>query len=354
MGGRQPLRPSGPVLHKKAVRDGSRDRGQSAPGKKIISKTYKALLFASILLPFVALWLIVFAAFAPDWEVVQLRVDRFLQLLCPGGGFNGAVLTLPTGTNGSRLILRQLLLLDGRQVSGGSLAEDTRLCRGLEGRVDRRKWGLDFNLSDIVGIRMGRESLERSAGLSKDTWEVYNIQAGVFKACNVVSAFPDTADKSSPASRNAATCFNYVLDAQRPREFGCRLLLMRMQNNLISCTIVVLMCVGCSVAIGVVSIAFRIVPAALVNAFLYLTAGLFVIFSNFIQQIKVDRVQSKWGPCYPIASLPEELYDPRFISVSNGWPIYVNWVTVFVFFAASCVWFIFKRLLNFETSKSII
>ncbi|BHF81175.1 hypothetical protein SprV_0702434800 [Sparganum proliferum] len=127
-----------------------------------------------------------------------------------------------------------------------------------------------------------------------------------------------------------------------------------MQNNLISCTIVVLMCVGCSVAIGVVSIAFRIVPAALVNAFLYLTAGLFVIFSNFIQQIKVDRVQSKWGPCYPIASLPEELYDPRFISVSNGWPIYVNWVTVFVFFAASCVWFIFKRLLNFETSKSII
>ncbi|VDL92801.1 unnamed protein product [Schistocephalus solidus] len=169
------------------LQDGCINTDNSTTGKKIISKTYKSLLFASILLPFIALWLIIFAAFAPDWELVNLRVDRFLQLLCPGGGFNGTVLTLSTGINSSRLILRQLLLVDGRQVGGGGLAEGIRLCRGLERSADHRKRGLDFTLSDIVGIRIGRESVEGAVVVDKDTWEVYNIQAGVFRACNVVN-----------------------------------------------------------------------------------------------------------------------------------------------------------------------
>lgn len=46
-----------------------------------------------------------------------------------------------------------------------------------------------------------------------------------------------------------------------------------MQNNVIACTIVVFLCVLSSLVVGAVSVYAHVVPAALVNAFLYLTAS---------------------------------------------------------------------------------
>ncbi|VUZ52279.1 unnamed protein product, partial [Hymenolepis diminuta] len=62
------------------------------------------------------------------------------------------------------------------------------------------------------------------------------------------------------------------------------------------------------------------VPAVLVNAFLYLTACVFIIFANCIEHIKLNHIQSKWGPCYPIANFTADLYDPKLIRVHYGWP----------------------------------
>ncbi|EUB53830.1 hypothetical protein EGR_11319 [Echinococcus granulosus] len=45
-----------------------------------------------------------------------------------------------------------------------------------------------------------------------------------------------------------------------------------MQNNLIACVIVVFLCIISSSIVGTVSVLARMVPAAMVNAYLYLTA----------------------------------------------------------------------------------
>ncbi|KAL5971421.1 hypothetical protein TSMEX_000851 [Taenia solium] len=140
-----------------------------------------------------------------------------------------------------------------------------------------------------------------------------------------------------------------------------------MQNNLIACTIIVFLCIIASMVIGAISVLARMVPAALVNAFLYLTAckfrfffpprlsvSVFIIFANCIEHIKVNHIQSKWGPCYPIVSLPPDLYDPTLIRVHYGWSVYVNWIVVGVFVASASVWFVLKQFLYVETAKAMI
>ncbi|VDD78511.1 unnamed protein product [Mesocestoides corti] len=127
-----------------------------------------------------------------------------------------------------------------------------------------------------------------------------------------------------------------------------------MQNNLIACVIIVFLCIISSFVVGSVSVLARIVPAALVNAFLYLTACVFIVFANCIEHIKVIHIRSKWGPCYPISDLPPELYNPQMITVHYGWPVYLNWAAVSVFLGSTCAWFTLKRILFVETSKAII
>ncbi|VDM33571.1 unnamed protein product [Hydatigera taeniaeformis] len=188
-----------------------------------------------------------------------------------------------------------------------------------------------------------------------------------------------------------------------------------MQNNLIACTIIVFLCIISSIVIGAISVLARMVPAAMVNAFLYLTACkfhlllspqlpiiqavltasppmrpkatrrsklakmrspvclttlniwvkfsvrwynsvecVFIIFANCIEHIKVNHIQSKWGPCYPIVSLPPDLYDPTLIRVQYGWSVYVNWIVVGVFLASASVWFVLKQFLYVETAKAMI
>ncbi|EUB54625.1 hypothetical protein EGR_10518 [Echinococcus granulosus] len=45
-----------------------------------------------------------------------------------------------------------------------------------------------------------------------------------------------------------------------------------MQNNLIACVIVVFLCIISSTIVGAISVLARMVPATMVNAYLYLTA----------------------------------------------------------------------------------
>uniref|UniRef100_A0A0R3VVA6 G_PROTEIN_RECEP_F3_4 domain-containing protein n=1 Tax=Taenia asiatica TaxID=60517 RepID=A0A0R3VVA6_TAEAS len=217
-----------------------------------------------------------------------------------------------------------------------------------------------------------------------------------------------------------------------------------MQNNLIACVIIVFLCIIASCVVGSVSVLARRVPAAMVNAFLYLTAckfrlfsrrcleilrwhgrlsgtiivavlttegfGVFITFANCIEHIKVNHIQSKWGPCYPIVRLPPDvslslglfvgspiedwsctfsskqqlleqivlkslqmnstpvslivifitfcyilqLYDPTLIRVQYGWTVYVNWVVAGVFLASTCAWFVLKQVLYVETAKTMI
>ncbi|KAL5971420.1 hypothetical protein TSMEX_000850 [Taenia solium] len=134
-----------------------------------------------------------------------------------------------------------------------------------------------------------------------------------------------------------------------------------MQNNLIACMIIVFLCIIASCVVGSVSVLARRVPAAMVNAFLYLTAcksttskSVFITFANCIEHIKVNHIQSKWGPCYPIVRLPPDLYDPTLIRVQYGWTVFVNWVVAGVFLASTCAWFVLKQVLYVETTKTVI
>lgn len=61
-----------------------------------------------------------------------------------------------------------------------------------------------------------------------------------------------------------------------------------MQNNLIACTIIVFLCIIASMVIGAISVLARMVPAALVNAFLYLTACKFYFFVS-------SQLSANWG-----------------------------------------------------------
>nr|CDS23370.1 hypothetical protein EgrG_002040400 [Echinococcus granulosus] len=78
--------------------------------------------------------------------------------------------------------------------------------------------------------------------------------------------------RSSLDRANNTWCFNYIINESRWKGSGCRLMMLRMQNNLIACVIVVFLCIISSSIVGAISVLARMVPAAMVNAYLYLTA----------------------------------------------------------------------------------
>uniref|UniRef100_A0A094ZFS3 Uncharacterized protein n=1 Tax=Schistosoma haematobium TaxID=6185 RepID=A0A094ZFS3_SCHHA len=130
--------------------------------------------------------------------------------------------------------------------------------------------------------------------------------------------------------------------------------LAEMQNNIISCVVVVYLSVAASVLIGAFSTLFRAVPAAMVTGVLYITSGVFIIFANCIHHTKLNRLEYEWGPCYPISQIPRTLYTPDIISVHPLWPVLVSWISSFVFFIASIIWLILTQLMTFENSKTMI
>ncbi|XP_018653109.1 hypothetical protein Smp_158170 [Schistosoma mansoni] len=130
--------------------------------------------------------------------------------------------------------------------------------------------------------------------------------------------------------------------------------LAEMQNNIISCVVVVYLSVAASVLIGAFSTLFRAVPAAMVTGVLYITSGVFIIFANCIHHTKLNRLEYEWGPCYPISQIPRTLYNPDIISVHPLWPVLVSWISSFVFFIASIIWLILTQLMTFENSKTMI
>ncbi|KAH9278114.1 hypothetical protein ECG_09290 [Echinococcus granulosus] len=206
-------------------------------------------------------------------------------------------------------------------------------------------------LPTTVGVSIYNGSAQNATVI-----EVFNVLGGAFQVCKEkevkrgLMAFI----RSSLDGANTTWCFNYIINGSRWKGSGCRLMMLRMQNNLIACVIVVFLCIISSTIVGAVSVLARMVPAAMVNAYLYLTACVFIMFANCIEHIKVNHIQWKWGPCYPIVNLPADLYDPTLIRVEYGWSVYVNWIVVGDFLASACVWFVLKQFLYVETAKTMI
>lgn len=66
-----------------------------------------------------------------------------------------------------------------------------------------------------------------------------------------------------------------------------------MQNNLITCIIIAYLCIIASIIVGAVSVLARLVPAAMVNAFLYLITCKFLpIISSSLIPSPNDLVSS--------------------------------------------------------------
>ncbi|KAH9278473.1 hypothetical protein ECG_09289 [Echinococcus granulosus] len=154
----------------------------------------------------------------------------------------------------------------------------------------------------IVGVSIYNGSEQNATVI-----EVLYVLGGAFQVCKgkEVKRGLMAFIRSSLDGANTL-CFNYIINRSRWKGSGCRLMMLRMQNNLIACVIVVFLCIISSSIVGAISVLARMVPAAMVNAYLYLTACVFIIFANCIEHIKVNHIQSKWGPCYPIVNLPAD------------------------------------------------
>ncbi|GAA47791.1 hypothetical protein CLF_100805 [Clonorchis sinensis] len=186
-----------------------------------------------------------------------------------------------------------------------------------------------------------------------------NYHAGIWSMQHTLPDIYDTSFlphyytycKTPPISSSKLSYF-----AQNLSESGisCTQYYLKMQNNIISCVIVVYLCMVGSALIGTFAIVFRTVPASMVTGVLHVTSGVFVIFANCIHHTKFNRLEYDWGPCHPISHLPKELYHPEFISVHSHWPLIVSWIASPIFFIASVAWIIFTQLMTTENSKMMI
>ncbi|KAL5106908.1 hypothetical protein TcWFU_006070 [Taenia crassiceps] len=293
-----------------------------------LSTRFKRLLVVAAALPLLALILVICSTLSPQWERLEFLFDRLIQRAC-----------LRQTKTTWRLAH---VVLEG----GGSRV--TRFDNHTRWEICHR-W--KETPPTIVGVGIYPGCAQNATLI-----EVFNVLGGAFQVCNEKQAERGLMAfvRSSLGGGNTTCCFNYITNGSRWKGSGCRLMMLRMQNNLIACTIIVFLCIIASIVIGAISVLARMVPAALVNAFLYLTACVFIIFANCIEHIKVNHIQSKWGPCYPIVSLPPDLYDPTLIRVQYGWSVYVNWIVVGVFVASASVWFVLKQFLYVETAKAMI
>ncbi|KAG5450729.1 hypothetical protein CSKR_108964 [Clonorchis sinensis] len=216
----------------------------------------------------------------------------------------------------------------------------------------RKQATLGLGENDKYFINFGAGSLESA-------WIVMNYHAGIWSMQHTLPDIYDTSFlphyytycKTPPISSSKLSYF-----AQNLSESGisCTQYYLKMQNNIISCVIVVYLCMVGSALIGTFAIVFRTVPASMVTGVLHVTSGVFVIFANCIHHTKFNRLEYDWGPCHPISHLPKELYHPEFISVHSHWPLIVSWIASPIFFIASVAWIIFTQLMTTENSKMMI
>ncbi|CAH8585825.1 unnamed protein product [Heterobilharzia americana] len=195
--------------------------------------------------------------------------------------------------------------------------------------------------------------------MNKNLWLIMNLQAGIWTMCfRLADAYKAKIRAYSanihPDSNIPLDCISYLQANLSETKNLCSQFLLKMQNNIISCVVVVYLSVAASVLIGAFSTLFRAVPAAMVTGVLYVTSGVFIIFANCIHHTKLNRLEYEWGPCYPISQIPSTLYTPEIISVHPLWPVLVSWISSFVFFIASIVWIILTQLMTFENSKTMI
>ncbi|CAH8607336.1 unnamed protein product [Schistosoma margrebowiei] len=195
--------------------------------------------------------------------------------------------------------------------------------------------------------------------MNRNLWLIMNLQAGIWTMCfRLADAYkPKLLAYSSnihPDLNIPLDCMSYLQANLSETKNLCIQFLLKMQNNIISCVVVVYLSVAASVLIGAFSTLFRAVPAAMVTGVLYITSGVFIIFANCIHHTKLNRLEYEWGPCYPISQIPRTLYTPDIISVHPLWPVLVSWISSFVFFIASIIWLILTQLMTFENSKTMI
>ncbi|THD28133.1 hypothetical protein D915_001067 [Fasciola hepatica] len=190
-------------------------------------------------------------------------------------------------------------------------------------------------------------------------WVVMDFYAGIWSMCYESADIYDAhfvpyyyrLDKGSPIP---PSCLSYLANNISDTKILCSQFFLKMQNNIISCVIVVYLCMASSILIGVFATVFRNVPASMVTGVLQVTSGVFVIFANCIHHTKLNRLEYEWGPCHPISKIPDELYQPNLIRVHSHWSLTVSWTSSPVFFMSSFAWFILTQLMTNENSKMLI
>ncbi|KAF8567825.1 hypothetical protein P879_02004 [Paragonimus westermani] len=180
-------------------------------------------------------------------------------------------------------------------------------------------------------------------------WNMYYQRAHIYETHLYPHYYDVCKGPGIPGSR-----LSYFANNISETRITCTQFFLKMQNNIISCVIVVYLCMMVSTVIGIFATLFRNVPASMVTGVLHVTSGVFVIFANCIHHTKLNRLESEWGPCHPLSRLPEQLYQPEFITVSSHWPLTVSWISSPIFFIASFAWIVLTQVMTTENSKMLI
>ncbi|KAM7534734.1 hypothetical protein Aperf_G00000115743 [Anoplocephala perfoliata] len=217
------------------------------PHKQVkLSNRFKRLLALAIAIGLLALILIICSCLSPQWERIEFIFEQIIQRACSK--------KRQRNWNLAHVILDRV----NDPVTRFDNQTRWETCN---------RWAI--SPPTILGLGIFNGTSTNSTVI-----EIFNILGGAFQVCYDRQAERGLiAFVQSRTHKNATSkCFNYVFQGQRLKNSGCRQMTLRMQNNLIACIIIVFLCIASSAIVGAVGVLARMVPAALVNAFLYLTA----------------------------------------------------------------------------------
>lgn len=192
----------------------------------------------------------------------------------------------------------------------------------------------------------------------KDSYCLFNARGGIWETCDLATASTRNSSKCSTVEKvkGDKSCFRYV-DFKSKLDFIGRhgTYMIKMQNNIISCAIVVLLCSIAAVPISLIGFLWKVVPAIMVTAVLFLVSGIFAVFGNIIVHEKLKRLSTKHGEeCSAIFKVPEELCNSNYMQVEVGYSIIFSWLASFLYTCSCIVWFYLTRLMRMEKAKNML
>ncbi|KAL3318704.1 hypothetical protein Ciccas_002624 [Cichlidogyrus casuarinus] len=228
------------------------------------SPDYRNNLISAIFLPFFANVFFLTAAFVTEWETVNFK---FNQLYDVSRG-----IFILKGTENQSIIIRDIIQVIHRNgsVTEGLLAKNPEI-------LDR----------DVVGIKFEINDHNDGSNATKP-WCLMNFKVGIWQNCysneipnsllNETECLEVTSVhnfwRELKSVKGVPRCSSYMNYSNPPFSANISTVnhFIKMQNNIISCAIVILLCASSALILGSYALIRLLVPGSMVCSVLYLTA----------------------------------------------------------------------------------